>query len=304
MNPFFSVIIPLYNKRPHILRSVNSVLNQEFKDFELIVIDDGSTDGGIKELNSLEDEKLKIFSKKNTGVSSARNKGIEIAQGIYIAFLDADDEWDKIHLSNIYELIDKFPDKGVYTSAYKNQNIEGINYKQYIQLDTMYIMNNYFKNFAPSNSSSSVVKKEKFNTNNIRFPENMNIFEDHATFYLIALKYGVAYHIEPTVTIHKDTVNRSPRDSLLLYENFLILHKTINNFIKNNTTTINKDSIIDIKKLLTKRSTVVAKHLIKDKNFKESQDIVCRLHLSSMNCFLFGYLKYFIYIAYKLRGLL
>jgi len=91
--PLVSVIVPAYNAERTILETITSVQQQTFSDFEVIVIDDGSSDRTLELLNSVTDERLKIFSYKNCGVCVARNRGISHATGEFIAFLDADDLW-------------------------------------------------------------------------------------------------------------------------------------------------------------------------------------------------------------------
>lgn len=91
--PIVSVIIPLYNKRRFIRRAVDSVLNQTYRDLELIVVDDGSTDGGLDICSRMDDSRMRVIRQGNAGPGAARNKGIEGSRGKYLAFLDADDEW-------------------------------------------------------------------------------------------------------------------------------------------------------------------------------------------------------------------
>lgn len=93
--PTISVIIPVYNGQRTIRETIESVLNQTFADFELIVIDDGSQDGTLAIVNSINDSRIKIFSYPNAGVSVSRNRGIDKTQGEFISFLDADDLWTK-----------------------------------------------------------------------------------------------------------------------------------------------------------------------------------------------------------------
>ncbi|MEP2987850.1 MAG: glycosyltransferase [Parasphingorhabdus sp.] len=95
-NPQFSVVMPVYNAAEHLLETIRSVLNQSERDFEFIMIDDGSTDDSLSLMLSFasEDERIKLVSQKNKGVSGARNLGIGLARGSLVAFIDADDLWD------------------------------------------------------------------------------------------------------------------------------------------------------------------------------------------------------------------
>ena len=91
--PVISVIIPTYNRKKFIPYAVDSVLNQSFSDFELIIIDDGSTDGTDEYIKSLKDNRIKYIYQQNAGNHAARNTGLKIAKGKYIALLDSDDMW-------------------------------------------------------------------------------------------------------------------------------------------------------------------------------------------------------------------
>lgn len=114
----FSVIIPLYNKEPYIARAVESVLNQTLTDFELIVVDDGSTDGGRQRVEQLKDPRIRVIHQENRGGSAARNRGIAEAGADFTAFLDADDAWKPHYLEAIAELIAGHPEAGAYATAY------------------------------------------------------------------------------------------------------------------------------------------------------------------------------------------
>ncbi len=100
-NPYYSVILPVYNASSHLSAAVHSVLDQSFRDFELIMIDDGSTDDSLSIMMSLaaKDERIKLVSQSNQGVSAARNLGLELARGELVAFIDADDMWTKHKLA-------------------------------------------------------------------------------------------------------------------------------------------------------------------------------------------------------------
>jgi glycosyltransferase involved in cell wall biosynthesis len=107
--PFFSVIIPVHNKLPHLDRSINSVLNQSYINFELLLVDDASTDGSEKEILKYEDPRIRLFKRNEPGPGgyAARNLGIKMARYEWVCFLDADDEWDINLLETIKHTIEK-----------------------------------------------------------------------------------------------------------------------------------------------------------------------------------------------------
>ena len=116
-----SVVIPLYNKEKAVRATLESVLAQTYTDYEIIVVDDGSTDNSVAVcediINSLTpsfDNSLRIFSKPNGGVSSARNFGVEKSRGEYVAFLDGDDLWEPTYLEEAVKLINDFPGAAIY----------------------------------------------------------------------------------------------------------------------------------------------------------------------------------------------
>ena len=93
-----SVIIPLYNKEPYVRRALSSIRAQTFEDFEVIVVDDGSTDEGARAVESFDDARVRLVHQQNAGPGAARNRGIAEARGELLAFLDADDEWTPTYL--------------------------------------------------------------------------------------------------------------------------------------------------------------------------------------------------------------
>lgn len=109
--PFFSIVIPLYNKGPHVARAIDSVLHQTCGDFELLVINDASTDSGLDELGRFTDPRIRVYRREKPGVGgyAARNLGIQHSIAPWVAFLDADDSWDARHLSNMRRLSERFP---------------------------------------------------------------------------------------------------------------------------------------------------------------------------------------------------
>jgi glycosyltransferase involved in cell wall biosynthesis len=107
--PLISVIIPTYNRERFVVKAIESVLRQSFTDFEVIVIDDGSTDGTRTALETYSSN-IRYIYQENAGVSSARNAGIKKAQGGWVAFLDSDDEWTEYYLSCQKAQINEFPE--------------------------------------------------------------------------------------------------------------------------------------------------------------------------------------------------
>jgi glycosyltransferase involved in cell wall biosynthesis len=118
VNKLVSIIIPVYNSKKYILKCLNSVINQTYKNIEVILIDDGSTDETVKIIENAYkyDNRVKIYNQKNSGPSSARNNGISKAKGEYIFFIDSDDYIDKYVIENLI-------------SHYKEDYLNGVNYK-------------------------------------------------------------------------------------------------------------------------------------------------------------------------------
>ena len=117
--PFFSIIIPLYNKASYVRKAVESVLEQTYHDWELIVVDDGSTDGSTEIVSKYSNPHIQIVRlEENVGVSNARNKGISLSKAPYLTFLDADDWWEPTFLEEMAGLIERHPDAGIYGTGY------------------------------------------------------------------------------------------------------------------------------------------------------------------------------------------
>ena len=117
-SPKFSVVVPLYNKGQSIKDTINSVLEQSFRDFELIIVNDGSADNSLQVVREIKDSRIRIIDKKNGGVSSARNRGIAEAKNEWIALLDGDDLWLPNHLEDLARAIEVFPDHKVFYTGW------------------------------------------------------------------------------------------------------------------------------------------------------------------------------------------
>lgn len=189
----FSIIIPLYNKAGCFAATVESVLNQTYGDFELIIVNDGSTDNSLEIAESFTDSRIRIFSKKNGGVSAARNYGIERAEMPFIAFLDADDFWELNYLEEMNALIQKYPECGMYASAHQ------IIYPQKTEAQCESvpegIVEEYFKTLIDQPvtwTSATVIRKTVFD-NLGGFPVGMVAGQDSFTWAKIGARYQVAF---------------------------------------------------------------------------------------------------------------
>ncbi len=214
---FFSIVMPLYNKELSVSRAVHSVLGQSHSDFELLIVDDGSTDNSLEVARRFQDPRIRVLTKVNGGASSARNLAIENASGEFVAFLDADDEWRADFLEKMVRLIDVYPQAVLYSSAY--MNVEAGKDNKLVRFsDTgdhfeVGCLANYFSGILQmgasiNNSSTSVVRLQQFR-DGLSFPTNIRTYEDHAVWYRLALKGEVAYIPEGLSCIHKDSENRS-----------------------------------------------------------------------------------------------
>lgn len=125
MNELVSVIIPLYNKEKYIKRCIDSLVKQTYKNLQIIIVDDGSTDNSTDIISQYKDERIELIQKKNEGVSLTRNRGIESSKGKYIAFVDAD---DYVSEDYIYNLIQQYETKDIQlaTSGYYQTDEENV----------------------------------------------------------------------------------------------------------------------------------------------------------------------------------
>lgn len=214
-NPFFSVIIPLFNKELSIQDTLLSVLKQYFNDFEIIIINDGSTDNSLKIVQSFNDSRITIFSQKNAGVAIARNKGIQFSNGKYIAFIDADDYWFPNHLQLLNKLIIDYPECGMYCSRYKikiSKNTCIINHFNNSLTTTFNgIIPDFFKTSIKNRvalTSALAVKKDVFENIGF-FNESYSNGEDTNLWIRIALKYKIAITNKETCIYNFSSNNMS-----------------------------------------------------------------------------------------------
>lgn len=135
MTPTVSIIMPCFNAEMHLEKSMGSVLSQTYADWELIVVDDGSTDGTLAWLQTLNDQRIQIRSQANQGVSSARNTGLANASGRYVAFLDADDTWNPQFLAKMVASLKANPDAVLAYCGWQNVGLSSAQGKPFVPPD-------------------------------------------------------------------------------------------------------------------------------------------------------------------------
>lgn len=187
MNIFFSIIIPLYNKEEYIESTISSVLKQSYTNFEIIIVDDGSTDKSLQIVKNINDSRIILFTKKNGGVSSARNFGIAKSKGEYICFLDSDDIWTENYLKEINKIISKDKEADMICSAY---GIFKENPQNILRIRRISTLKNkiastidFFKCCLKEKrciafTSATCIKKKIIVDNNLHFEEGKNLGED------------------------------------------------------------------------------------------------------------------------------
>lgn len=205
----FSVVIPLYNKELSIKDTLESVLSQTFSNFEIVIVNDGSTDGSVQVVEQIRDQRIRIIHQKNQGVSAARNRGVREAKNDWIAFLDGDDLWLDNHLSEVVKMTKTFPDEKVFVTSFKYSD------KRYMykhpRADEIFKINNYFQEALKEYlicTDVIVIHKESFEKSG-GFKENLNRGEDLDLWGRLAKEYDIVKSSKITAIYRIDAENRS-----------------------------------------------------------------------------------------------
>ena len=225
--PKVSVIIPLYNKAPYLKKALDSVLAQTYSNWECIIIDDGSTDDSATiasqwiNASRLSPSAFRLVSQENAGVSAARNHGIALSQGEYIAFLDADDWWAPTFLERMLWLANQYPEAGIY----------GCNYwyvktgKTHVTISSDSVVDSGYVNYPkmyvecgamPLTSISVLIPRRIFDEG-LKFPVGVKLGEDFLTWTKIALCHKVAFLNEP-LAYYNNNIPISARATRNLHE--------------------------------------------------------------------------------------
>lgn len=214
MQPRYSVIMPLYNKAPYIRKALESIVAQTYKDFELIIIDDGSTDDSLNVANEYiksaicnlksKIENIRIISQLNSGVAVARNTGVNQSRGEFLCFLDADDWWELNFLEELDKLIAEYPDAGLYATNYVYYKPG----KTHVALDLPRGYMNYPEAYLQSTAmpvwtGATCMPRRVFDELG-GFPVGIKLGEDFLLWAKTALHYKVAFCEKPLAYYNND----------------------------------------------------------------------------------------------------
>ena len=217
-NPAVSVIIPTYNRAHLVGRAIQSVLNQTYQDFEIIVVDDGSIDNTEEIVNSFDDKRIRyIKHKKNKGAAATRNTGIKNARGEYIAFQDSDDEWLSEKLDEQIKIFKNESNNpgAVYCGVtYIDKKGNSINKKWYPKKKGNIYEDLLYKNCV-GGCSNVIVKKECFNQVGL-FDENFLLCQDIDMWIRIARCYRFSFAKSCLVKYRIHADNRSKNHNLMI----------------------------------------------------------------------------------------
>lgn len=197
-----SVVIPLFNKEATVARALRSVLAQTFQDFEIVVVNDGSTDNGAQRVGG--DSRIRLVNQPNAGVAAARNRGVAEARGEVVAFLDADDEWLPEFLETVCALMREHPQSEMFATLYFKVGPDGQRRPARLS-DTD--LSDYFRvasaSEPPVNASCVAVRKRALEEIG-GFPIGIQSGEDLLTWARLAVRAPVAYRAEPLAVFHRD----------------------------------------------------------------------------------------------------
>lgn len=218
----FSVIMPLYNKAPYVVKAIGSVLSQTFRDYELIILDDGSKDDSYAIAQKVIEghAQCHLFRQQNAGVSVARNNSVALSQGEYLCFLDADDWWDSRFMEEMSKLIDEFPEAGIYGTNYtvvnetkRKTKVASIGVEQGFEKGYINYCQVYAKTMAMPLWTGSVCMPRDVFDEMQGFPKGIKMGEDFLLWIRVALKYKVAFLNKPLAYYNQDVeeVNRGVR---------------------------------------------------------------------------------------------
>lgn len=237
MTPLISVIVPVYNMAGRVGRCLDSICNQSFEDIEVLVIDDGSTDGSGEVIGQyvVKDPRVRCFHETNSGVSAARNLGLDNAEGEYIMFIDADDEIEDGYFTNIADIA-KSSKADILIWGITCCLEDGHTEERKPQLQGEYDRNSFLQAFPGDHYgkhkglygfvSNKLVKRSLIEEYGLRFDESMLLMEDY-NFFLDCYSRATSFFCFPETGYHYnifETINGSVRYSDSMYRQLINIH--------------------------------------------------------------------------------
>lgn len=228
--PFFSIVIPAYNASRFIEETLSSVLEQTFSDYEVIIVNDGSTDNTQQIIENIKDERIRLSNIPNKGVSHARNYGISQAIGKYVAFLDADDIWHPMHLQHAHTALIANPDSIWYASRFEQKEVRPTQWNinehatprkiAYFDAACLYV-----------HSSTVVINRNFLLQHNPLFPENVSNAEDWIAWAKIAcIEPDVLFLRETTVIYRLNILSTTKQNTEVITDKYLALTRHLRTF--------------------------------------------------------------------------
>lgn len=229
-----TVVLPLYNKATYVRRALDSIAAQSFGDFEVLIVDDGSTDGGGEIAAQYPDPRMRVLRQPNAGPGAARNRGVAEARGEFIAFLDADDEWRPEYLTQAVAVFDRLPGAATVTSGYF-EFPDGVSREPYwrkrgirenthrvTEETSVELLVNMLAYMSPW---STVVRADVIRKWGGFFSRNRCLYAEDAFLWIkVLLNETVAFHTQPLACFHteasglsKNLTNARPIEPFLLY---------------------------------------------------------------------------------------
>lgn len=207
----FSVIIPVYNKAAYLTKCLESVFKQTLQDFEVILVNDGSTDHSEQLLDGIQKSHVncRVITQENQGVSAARNNGIKVAAREFIAFLDADDWWEPGYLEAIKSVIQAYPQAGIYATGYfivkhGNRKAAPVGVPAGFSTGLIDYFETYGRNLCMPLWTGAVVLKKQVISEAGGFHPGLRLGEDFHLWARIALKHPVAFLNQPLSNYNQD----------------------------------------------------------------------------------------------------
>lgn len=205
----FTIVIPLYNKELSIKNTIESVLNQTCQDFEIIIINDGSTDTSVRVVEGIDDDRIRLLHQKNQGVSAARNLGVKEANNEWIAFIDGDDLWEANHLEEVIKMMNRFPNENVYVTSFEYSDKREM--FRHPRKSLIFKIENYFKEAINEDLIwTGILVANKRSLEDVGgFDTKLNRGEDLDLWARLARKHTIIKSSEITAIYRIDAENRT-----------------------------------------------------------------------------------------------